>query len=102
MTELWQLTRLIRSKNAGPWEITFDIMFIDRESYDRARCSGVLDAAGIAAIFRIPITDVQVFEHSESNSMKVTIPRSQPAGGPDDTDVFGCQFHGPLVRLEVG
>ena len=31
MAELWQLTKSIRSKNAGPFELTFDIMFKDSE-----------------------------------------------------------------------
>ncbi|MGQ0751527.1 MAG: DUF4387 family protein, partial [Betaproteobacteria bacterium] len=29
MTTLAELARLIRSKNAGPFELTFDIMFDD-------------------------------------------------------------------------
>lgn len=36
MPELWQFTKLIRSKNAGPFELTFDIMFQDLDSLDVA------------------------------------------------------------------
>ena len=45
MRELWQFTKLIRSKNAGPFELTFDIMFKDRESYERVLKSRVVSAA---------------------------------------------------------
>ena len=30
--KLWQLTKLIRSKNSGPFELTFDVIFKDREA----------------------------------------------------------------------
>ena len=33
MTPLGELARLIRSKNAGPFELTFDIMFEDNATY---------------------------------------------------------------------
>jgi hypothetical protein len=42
MAELWEYTKLIRSKNAGPFELTFDIMFKERSGYDLALKSGKL------------------------------------------------------------
>ena len=39
--KLTELARVIRSKNAGPFELTFDIIFKDAESYERARQSGI-------------------------------------------------------------
>ena len=42
MAKLGKLARLIRSKNAGPFELTFDIMFEDPESFERVRASGAL------------------------------------------------------------
>ena len=38
MTQLAELARLIRSKNAGPFELTFDIMFDDADDL-RSRAS---------------------------------------------------------------
>jgi hypothetical protein len=40
--KLWQVTKLIRSKNAGPFELTFDVIFKDRES-SRPAISGDVD-----------------------------------------------------------
>ncbi len=42
MRELWQFTKLIRSKNAGPFELTFDIMFKDENSFRAVMDSGKL------------------------------------------------------------
>ena len=33
MAKLWEVTKLVRSKNAGPFMLTFDIMFDDPETY---------------------------------------------------------------------
>ena len=41
---LIELARVIRSKNAGPFELTFDIMFADAEIYERVKRSGVISA----------------------------------------------------------
>ena len=35
MAKLGEVARLIRSKNAGPFELTFDIMFDDERSFSR-------------------------------------------------------------------
>jgi len=40
MTVLARLAKLIRSKNAGPFELTFDIMFEDAATYERVKRSG--------------------------------------------------------------
>ena len=46
MTTLGELARLIRSKNAGPFELTFDIMFDDEETFERVKKSGALSPRG--------------------------------------------------------
>src|ERR1700692_4563798 len=50
--KLAELASLIRSKNAGPFVLTFDIMFPDDASYGRVKRSGVLSAGAFAALFR--------------------------------------------------
>lgn len=101
MAELWELTRLIRSKNAGPFALTFDIMFDDREKFDRVRASGVLSAQTFSRLYGVPEDRVQFFEYEEALAFKASIPRPTFSGDPNDTDVFGGQFHSPLVRLRV-
>src|ERR1700674_4503712 len=50
--KLAELASLIRSKNAGPFILTFDIMFPDDESYLRVKNSGVLTIPRFAGLFR--------------------------------------------------
>src|ERR1700758_5087751 len=42
---LADIAKLIRSKNAGPFTLTFDIMFADLVSYRRVKDSGALNPA---------------------------------------------------------
>lgn len=101
MTQLHELARLIRSKNAGPFELTIDVMFDDRAAYDRVRRSGVLDAARIAALYGVPESAVSVFTADVALALKFSLPRPTPSGSLADTDIFGGQFHAPIVRLDV-
>jgi hypothetical protein len=102
MQELWQLTKLIRSKNAGPFELTFDVMFKDLNSFEQALESHVLCPAAIAQLYRIDVSQVRFFRIDNLLAIKITIPRQIFSGDVRDTDIYGGQFHGPLVRLQIG
>ena len=101
MPELWQFTKLIRSKNAGPFELTFDIMFKDRDSFERVLASGVLSTETIAKIYRTNSHQVRFFRIDKLLAVKITIPRRVFSGDLKDTDIYGGQFHGPLVQLQI-
>lgn len=101
MPKLWELAKLVRAKNAGPFTLTIDIMFPDRETYERVKRSGVIDRALFARLYDMPEKDVLFFEHDLAFAFKASIPRPVPSGDPDDTDIFGGQQHGPLVDLEI-
>jgi hypothetical protein len=101
MAELWEIAKLIRSKNAGPWELTIDIMFDDQGNYDRAADSFLARKETYARIYRVDETQIRVFLHPMALALKVSMPRPTPAGGLNETDVFGGQFHSPLVHLDI-
>lgn len=101
-TPLDQVAKVIRSKNAGPFEITFDVMFDDAEAYQRVKRSGVIEASRIAALYRIPPGDVLVCKPFDAAlAFKITIRRQVSSGDWTDTDVYGCQQHVPLTGLEI-
>ena len=58
MTQLAELARLIRSKNAGPFELTFDIMFEDAATYERVKRSGAVSREAIATRYNLPANEV--------------------------------------------
>ncbi|HEY8612816.1 MAG TPA: DUF4387 domain-containing protein [Roseomonas sp.] len=97
-----RIAKVIRSKNAGPFEITFDVMFDDPEAYARVKRSGVIEAGRIATAYRLPVKDVLVCKPFDAAlAFKITIRRPVPSGDLMDTDVYGCQQHVPLTGIVV-
>jgi uncharacterized protein DUF4387 len=101
MKELWQFTKLIRSKNAGPFELTFDVMFKDAGCFDQVMKSGKLSRELIAELYKIELEQVRFFVIKQLLTVKISIPRRVFSGDMRDTDIYGGQFHGPLVRLPI-
>ena len=101
MTKLWQVTKLIRSKNAGPFELTFDVIFKDHVTYQRVRDAHLINAQWFAGKYRLKPEVVSIINYDAASAIKITIPRPVISGDIDDTDVFGGQQHGPLVDIEI-
>jgi len=101
MRKLWQVSKLIRSKNSGPFELTFDVIFKDHATYEKVRDAKIINAAWFAKTYRLTPEVVSVINYDAASAIKVTIPRPVISGDIDDTDVFGGQQYGPLVDLEV-
>ncbi|KAJ7723449.1 hypothetical protein DFH07DRAFT_897577, partial [Mycena maculata] len=104
---LRDLASVIRSKNAGPFEITVDIIFPSPAIFHHVQTSGVLTPALVASLYNIPVNDFVYFGFFEpALAFKVTLPRMrdgrvQPSGGFMEGDVHGSQKYGPLMDLEV-
>ena len=98
---LAEAAKLIRSKNAGPFWLTFDVMFDDEDTYSRVRDQRVLAPEVVAPLYRLPPDEVQVFAHDGALAVKVSMPRPNSSGSPFDTDVFGGQQYAPLLDLTV-
>ena len=101
MTILGDLARLIRSKNAGPFVLTFDVMFDDEATYRRVVNSGALTRPRFAALYGVPEEDVLLFAHDAARAIKVSIPRPYVQCDLDDGDAYGGQQHAPVVELDV-
>jgi hypothetical protein len=101
MAKLWEVTKLIRSKNAGPFELTFDVIFKDHATYERVRDAGLINAAWFAQTYRLTPEVVSIINYDAASAIKVTIPRPTISGDINDSDVYGGQQYGPLVHLEV-
>jgi hypothetical protein len=101
MPKLWELAKLVRAKNAGPFTLTFDLLFADADTYEKVKRSGVINRALFASLYRVPEEQVLFFEHDRALALKASIPRPAASGDLADTDVFGGQQHGPLVDLEI-
>ena len=97
--KLIDAARVIRSKNAGPTQVTLDLMFDSREMYERALAAPGLKAAVIAQRFNV--AEAEIIPYPAANAIKIVLPRRIIAGTPGDTDVYGAQQHRPILELEI-
>ncbi len=102
MARLYDLAKVIRSKNSGPFEITLDALFGDLATYDRVKRSGVITRERIAALYCVPVSDVTTLVFFDpALGFKATFARKTSSGTCLDRDVYGAQQHVPLANVEI-
>lgn len=101
MTTIADLAVLVRSKNAGPFWLTIDVMFDNPEAYRRVRDSEAINRAWIARMFRREPNEIIVVNHDAALAIKVSFPRPQSSGSKYDSDVYGGQQYAPILSLAV-
>lgn len=101
MARLRDLARMIRSKNAGPFELTIDILFADQPTYERVKNSGRVSKEFIGAMFQLEPAKVKLFHYDPAYAIKASVPRYTISGDLDEVDVFAGQQYAQLVDLEI-
>lgn len=98
---LLDVAQVIRSKNSGPFELTLDIMFKERETYELFKERNLINKDVIATLYGVKPEEVlSVVYFEPAQAIKATLKRLIPSGAPGDRDIYGAQQHGPLLDLE--
>jgi Domain of unknown function (DUF4387) len=101
-TPLRDIAKVVRSKNAGPFEITLDIIFRNRADFDAVRKSGVITKELVSSLYNVPTQSIITFGFFELvNAVKITLPRPRPQGGIGETDMHAAQQHVPLQEIRI-
>ena len=100
-TRLDELAVIIRSKNAGPCMLTFDLIFDDSAKFDFV--CGKLKELRRECAQRLAISEeiIRIYQYPPAGAIKITVPRDCVAGDPNDRDVYGAQQHAPLLGLSL-
>lgn len=102
MPRLRDICHTIRSKQAGPFRLTFDIVFKDEATFRRVRDGGSVSKELIAKLYHCPMNEItHVVFYEPGRAVKITMIRPKVAGDPGDGDIYGCQQHVPLLDAEV-
>lgn len=100
--KLSDIARVIRSKNAGPFLFTFDIIFADLETLERVERTGSLTREIVAGLYGVTADEIVDFAYYPmARAVKFSIYRPLPSGARFDTDVYGAQQHAPLLTLPI-
>jgi hypothetical protein len=99
---LTDVAEVIRSKTAGPYELTLDIIFSRREDYAFLKEKSFFTRELFAELYRIaPDAVLSVTHFDPACAVKATLVRARASGDPGDADVYGAQQHAPLLALRV-
>ena len=101
MDRLEDLAKVIRSKNAGPFCLTLDVLFGDEASYRRVVAANAFTPEAMAKLYGQPLEHVRVYLHDAARAIKVSFVRWTPAGSLADTDIYGAQQHVLLYSIAI-
>ena len=96
---LGDVADLVRSKNAGPFWVTFDIFFATDADYEGVAAPGILERGNIADLYRVPLDDVRIFHLPSLRAIKISFPRPVTQGSFTDRDIHAGQQYIPLSQL---
>lgn len=99
--KLIDIAAVIRSKNSGPYELTLDIIFKDREWYEKVKKAKAIHPGLISKIYGLPEEEVlDIIEFDPAGAIKINLKRPAVSGDIGDTDIYGAQQHAPLLGIE--
>jgi len=100
-TKITDIASVIRSKNSGPYEITFDIIFNEHKDFEKIRDLGCINEELICSLYSLTYDKiVSIIAFAPAKAIKATIKRPLCSGDIGETDVYGAQQHAPLLSLE--
>ena len=96
------IASVIRSKNAGPFELTIDIIFKKEKDYLEVKKNRLITKKLIADTYGIsPDNIINIVYFDPAWAVKIAMIRSVSSGAIGDTDVYGAQQHAPLLELKI-
>jgi len=96
--KLFDCADVIRSKNSGPFELTFDIIFKEQAFFERFRDANIMTKEVFAKLYSINECDITgIIAFAPAKAIKITMKRPLASGDLGECDVYGAQQHAPLL-----
>ncbi|MES2258065.1 MAG: DUF4387 domain-containing protein [Pseudomonadota bacterium] len=101
MSTMFDLCSLIRSKNAGPFMLTFDFMCSSADNYARIKQARPITPAMLSKLYGVAEQDILLVYHDSALALKISMPRPTIQCDPGDNDCYGGQQYVPLLDIVV-
>lgn len=99
---LYNLAKILRSKNSGPFELTLDVIFDDEEKYYKVKNSGIITKELISKLYNTDKENISTLVFFDpALALKITMKRFIDSGSIGETDVYGAQQHAPLMNIQI-
>ena len=102
MPKVREVCSSVRSKNAGPYWVTIDMVFRDEAAFETYARSPALGRGVFAGLYEVPEEQCKVFVVPSLRVLKVSFPRRHPQGGMVERDMHAGQQYVRLLDLELG
>jgi hypothetical protein len=101
-TTLGRLATVIRSKNAGPFITTCDVMFETLADFERVQAAGVLTPELVAKIYDLPASSILgIYFYAPALAVKISFLKPVDSGNAFSRDIAGSSQHVPLLDVVV-
>jgi len=99
---LISLASVVRSKNASPFEVTFDIMFKSKSIYEKIKKNQAINREILATLYGVPLENIlDVIYFDAANAVKFNMPRTVAQASFGEIDMYSAQQHVPLQKLMI-
>jgi hypothetical protein len=99
---LADIASVVRSKNVRPYGLTLDVMFDNKDTYEKFKSFNLLNKSVIAKVYSITEKEALVLIYwDQAMAYKATIMRPQVSGGFRETDTHGSQQHVSFMYIKV-
>jgi len=99
---LMSLVSVVRSKNSSPFEMTFDIIFVDKKTYQKVKKVQAINKQVLAELYGVGEDKIlDVIYYDAANAVKFNMPRTAPQASFGETDMHAAQQHVPLQNLMI-
>ena len=101
-TTVRKLAKVVRSKNAGPFELTYDIIFKSAAMFRKVQTQSSISRPWVRRVLGVKDHDILgICWFEPASALKITVRRTVSSGSPADRDVYGAQQHVPLMNAKV-
>lgn len=101
MPRIKDVCRHVRSKNAGPFWVTFDLFFSGVENFDKFSNSPTLGPELFERLYGFDPEKVKLFRVPSLNMLKVSCARNGSQGGVIERDMHCGQQYVKLLEVDI-
>jgi len=102
MATVREVCHHVRSKNAGPFWVTFDLFFYGPEAFARYADSPALSGELFAGLYGTNADGVRRYPVPGLNMVKISYPRPAAQGGEVERDMHCGQQYVQLLDVDLG
>ena len=101
MPKVREVCHVVRSKVAGPFWVTMDLMFDSKDNYDRFVNAPALSPEAVGKVYGVDPATIKRFPVPDLKVLKISYPRQNAQGGVGERDLHSGQQYTYMMDVEL-